>query len=67
MKRHGIRLTLPPEDPMRAPHLLGDDWEAFRWYATPAERDAAFALLGRENLYYRPGDRQSVVIEKLDR
>ena len=23
MKRHGIKMTLPADDPMRAPHLLG--------------------------------------------
>lgn len=60
-------MTLPAEDPMRAPHLLGADWEAFRWYPTPSDRDAAYTRLRDGDVYYRPGDRQSLVIEKLDR
>jgi hypothetical protein len=67
MKRHGIRMTLPADDPMRAPHLLGPDWEASRWYDTVAERDAAFDSLQREGIYYRRGDLQSLVLERTDR
>jgi hypothetical protein len=40
-KRFGIRCTLPPDDPMSAPHLLGPDWVAERLYATEQERDDA--------------------------
>ncbi len=60
-------MTLPADDPMRAPHLLGADWEAFRWYDTPAERDAAFATLQREGIYYRRGDLQSLDLTPVDR
>lgn len=60
-------MTLPTDDPMRAAHLLGADWEAFRWYQTPAERDAAFAGLERADLFSRTGDRQSLRLEKVDR
>lgn len=60
-------MTLPPGDPMRAAHLLGDDWEAFRWYETPAQRDAALESLQREGLYYRRGDLQSVSLGIVDR
>lgn len=67
MKRHGIRMTLPPGDPMRAPHLLGEEWEGFRWYTSVAERDAALETLGREDVYYRRGDRQSVILETVER
>ena len=41
MKNFGIRITLPEDDPMRAEHLLGPDWEGFRWYDTAEERDDA--------------------------
>lgn len=60
-------MTLPANDPMRAPHLLGADWEAFRWYDTPAERDAAFVMLQREGIYYRRGDLQSLSLSPIDR
>ena len=60
-------MTLPASDPMRAPHLLGPDWEAFRLYDTVAERDAAFDALQREGIYYRRGDLQSVDLERLER
>jgi TPR repeat protein len=52
---------------MRAPHLLGPDWEAFRWYETAAERDDALERLRRGDVYYRPGDVQSLVLERVDR
>lgn len=67
MKRYGIRMTLPPGDPMRAAHLLGDDWEDYQWFNTADERDRAHATLLREDVYYRRGDRQSLVLEKSDR
>ena len=60
-------MTLPTADPMRAPHLLGPDWEAFRWYDTVAEREAAFESLQREGIYYRRGDLQSVELARVDR
>ncbi len=66
-KRFGIRCTLPPDDPMSAPHLLGPDWEAFRWYATEQERDEAIQEFSREHLYSRKGDRPSVIYAKTSR
>ncbi len=66
-KRYGIRMSLPTDDPMRAPHLLGDAWQSARWYASPAERDTALEKLRREDDYYRRGDRQSLVLEPVER
>jgi hypothetical protein len=66
-KRYGIRMLLPTGDPMRAPHLLGDQWQAARWYASPAERDVALEKLRREDVYSRRGDRQSLVLEAVER
>jgi hypothetical protein len=67
MKRFGIRMTLPPGDPMRAAHLLGDNWEGFRWFDTQTKRNAELERLRHEDVYYRRGDRQSVTLETVDR
>lgn len=67
MKRFGIRVTLPPGDPMRAAHLLGENWESFRWFETAAQRDAALEDMRRQLPNYRKGDTISQVLEKIDR
>ena len=66
-KRYGIRCTLPPDDPMSAPHLLGPDWEAYRWYDSEQERDEAVEAFSKEHLYSRRGDRPSVIYAKVSR
>ena len=66
-KKYGIRITLPEGDPMRAPHLLGPDWESFRWFATREERDRAFEEMQEHLEYYRNGDEPSQVLEKVER
>ncbi len=66
MSRYGIRITMPATDPMNAPHLLGEEWEAFRWYDTEVERDHAFNVMQRQPGYYRRGDSPSVILEKVD-
>jgi len=66
-KRFGFRCTLPPDDPMSAPHLLGPDWVAERWYATEQERDEALESFSHEHLYSRRGDVPSVVYTKVTR
>ncbi|MFV8835228.1 hypothetical protein [Aquisalimonas sp.] len=66
-KRYGIRLTLPEGDPRRGEHLLGPDWEAFRWYATAEERDRKLADMRRQHPYYQPGERPSVRCEAVER
>ncbi len=58
---------MPSTDPMRRSHLLGEDWEAFRWYETEAERDAAFENMSREIVYYRDGDKPSQILTKIER
>ena len=67
MKQYGIRITLPPGDPLAAPHLLGPGWEGFRWYDTAEERDRALADMRRQPSVYRNGDRISQVLEKVER
>jgi hypothetical protein len=66
-KRYGIHMSLPPGDPMRAAHLLGEDWEATRWYASEHERDLALEELRRKHPYYRIGDHPSLILRKLER
>ena len=65
--RFGIRCSLPPDDPMSAPHLLGPNWEAYRWYATEQQRDADYEEYSREHIYSRRGDRPSVIYTKISR
>ncbi|MEE4377879.1 MAG: hypothetical protein V2J55_10265 [Candidatus Competibacteraceae bacterium] len=67
MKRFGICFTLPVGDPLRSPHLLGDDWEAHRWYETTEERDMALMELNHEHVYSRRGDVPSYVLTKVER
>ena len=66
MERYGIRITLPPGDTMSAPHLLGPDFEAFRWYETREARDEAFEAMRRPPGYYRSGDVPAQVLSKID-
>ncbi len=64
-RKFGIRVTLPPGDTMR--NVLGDDWERTHWYATEAERDAAFAAMAARHGYYRKTDTPTQVLEKISR
>ncbi len=66
-KRYGIHMSLPPDDPMRASHLLGDDWENTRWYESESERDRALEDLRRKHPYYRIGDHPSLLLRKVER
>lgn len=66
MKRYGIRITLPPGDPMRAAHLLGEKWEVIRWFESSSLRDDAFAEMNKQLIYYRRGDSPSQILEKID-
>lgn len=66
-KRFGIRMTLPEDDPRRGEHLLGPDWEAYRWFATAEERDRRLADMRQQHPYYQRGERPSVRCEAVDR
>ena len=66
MDRFGIRITLLPGDTMSATHLLGPDFEAFRWYGSREERDEAFDAMRRHPGYYRSGDTPTQVLSKVD-
>lgn len=64
-KRFGIRVTLPSTDPFR--RVLGEEWQKFHWYETPAQRDQALAEFSKRHMYSRVGDRPSLVFEKIER
>jgi len=64
--RYGIRCTMPPDEPMAAPHLLGPDWSAHYWYATAAERDAALADMRATHRFSRRGDAPSVIYTAIE-
>ena len=66
MTRYGIRITLPDDDPMRAAHLLGDEWETVRWYDTEAARDRALREMQRQPGYYRRGDSPTQILTKTE-
>ena len=61
----GIRVTLPENDTLRK--VIGDEWERVHWYATEAERDAAFENMATRHGYYRKTDSPSQVLEKIAR
>ncbi len=61
----GIRLSLPPGDPMR--DLLGEDWAEFQWFDSEAAREAKLAQLKEQFVYYRRGDRPTFVLERVQR
>lgn len=66
MKKYGIRGRLPPGDPMRAAHLLGEQWEWTHWYGSETERDAAYTEMNGQFTYYRRGDRPSLSLAKIE-
>ena len=51
---------------MSAAHLLGPDFEAFRWYDSREARDEAFEAMQRHPDYYRRGDTPTQVLAKID-
>ncbi len=52
---------------MRAAHLLGEDWEAYRWYDDPGTRDQALQNMRTRLPNYRLGDVPSQIVEPVER
>jgi hypothetical protein len=63
--RYGIRVTLPRTDPFR--NLIGGDWKKEHWFATAKERDEALIEMSQRYLYFRPGDRPAIQVDKIER
>ena len=61
----GVRIALRPDDPFRK--LLGPDWSRTHWYETLEARDAALLEMSRKHEYSRPGDRPSLLFEKVEK
>ena len=67
MKKYGVRITLTEGNPLGLPHLLGENWESFRWYDTEAERDDALTEMDRLLPNCRRGDHPAQVLTKVER
>lgn len=63
---YGIRTTLPAGAPLAEAHLLGPDFEAYTWFATASERDAALAHLRQRHPWSRPGDVPAIECHSID-
>jgi hypothetical protein len=61
---YGLRVRTRRNDPFRK--LVGDDWQKEHWFATRAERDAAWEQMSGRYVYFRPGDAPSLDFEKID-
>ncbi len=52
---------------MSRSHLLGENWESFRWYETEAQREEALREMSQRHIHYRIGDAASVVLARIER
>ena len=64
-RSYGIRVTLPAGDTMQK--ILGADWETQHWYASEADRDAAFEQMAIRHGYNRDTDSPTQILEKIVR
>lgn len=65
LRPYGLRVSLPSRDPLRK--LLGPEWFRIHWYATPKEREADMAEMGRRHEYSRAQDAPSLRFEKIEK
>ncbi|MGV6857745.1 MAG: hypothetical protein ACWA5X_02115 [bacterium] len=68
-KQYGIRITLPENSTMSMDHLLGKNWESYRWFDDEASRDIAYThmLTPPSNYRYLEDAKISQVLEKVER
>jgi hypothetical protein len=67
MKRYGIRVTLPPEDFLSSPHLLGRDWQGYRWFDSEQERDRRLEEMQALPRYYQRDEQPRQVLTKVEK
>lgn len=65
-KTYGIKVSTPSGDTMAMDHLLGKDWEGFRWFETAELRDRIFLQMSETPENYRIGDNPTVNLEKIN-
>ncbi len=65
-KKYGIRISMPEDDTMAMGHLLGENWESFRWFETAELRDRIYRQMSATPRNYRVGDRATVELEKIN-
>ena len=65
-KPYGILIKMPENDPLAAPHLLGEGWTAERWFDSENARDEAYVGMLKNPGNYREGDTPSIVLTKID-
>ncbi|MEQ1803645.1 MAG: hypothetical protein ABL989_17095 [Gammaproteobacteria bacterium] len=63
--RFGIRVTMPPLDPLR--RVLGNDWHKEHWFPTREERDSTLAEMARRHNFSRIGDTPSIRLDAIER
>lgn len=63
--RFGIRVTMPPNDPLRS--VLGNDWRKEHWFATRDERDRTLADMASRHAFSRIGDTPSIRLDAIER
>ena len=64
-KNFGIKVTLPSSDPFN--NLVGKEWHREHWFSSLKERDDALLKMSGKYLYFRPGDKPSLVFEKIQK
>jgi len=67
MQQFGIRITLPETSTLCRDHLLGKNWEGFRWFSTEEEREAALKEMSKQPGNYRKGDEIQQILERIER
>lgn len=63
-RRFGLRLSLPPGDPLR--NVLGEDWHQHQWFDTEHARERKLEELLGPFAYYRKGDRPTFTVERIE-
>jgi hypothetical protein len=63
--RYGIRVTMPPDDPLR--RVLGSDWHKEHWFVTREARDETLREMASRHAFSRIGDTPSIRLESIER
>ena len=64
-RSYGLRLRLPAGDTFES--VLGNDWNALRWFRSERERDQALVEIMGKHAFSRVGDEPTYVVERVVR